>query len=340
MAAEGSAGSSSAPSSSGPTDGTGKNKCRGCGQSVKDHVGPCGKGKCLVSLLNGLGDLVSELQTRLLKSVQRHRQELQTMRELHEKRVDTLLATVSSLEERLDSCEVDFSTAASRSDGGLVEVSASQQSPECSSLRATVSRLEERLDRYEADLVGVRETQSTPMSSSDGSVETNASRQWYACDQTDSLAASAGDQSTVGPSVSSACSSAATEVADSVAGVKHDGHEESSSRPEPWSRVVRRKSRKAQSHAGTSSSSRHRQVRNDGGVLLALPSSVVPHSMFEASVSSLPRKTSCCTVVQKALLSLVRTCCGPRSGELSLQSCLLLLQTGKRCWLSISGLPM
>ena len=222
---------------------------------MKDHVGPCGKRKCLVSLLNGLGDRVSELETRLLESEQRHREELQTMRELHEKRVHTLLATVSSLEERLDRCEVDFSTAASRSDGGLVEVSASQQLPECCSLRATVSRLEERLDRYEADLVGVRETQSTPMSSSDGSVETNASRQWSACDETDSLAASAGDQSTVGPIVSSACSSAATEVADSVAGVKHDGHVENSSRLEP---------RKAQSHAGTSSSSRHRQVRNDG----------------------------------------------------------------------------
>ena len=142
MAAEGSGGSSSAPSSSGPTDGTGKNKCRGCGQSVKDHVGPCGKGSCLVSLLNGLGDRVRELEARLLESEQRHRQELQTMCELHEKRVDTLLATVSSLEERLDRCEVDFSTAASRSDGGLVEVSASQQFPECSSLRATVSRLE------------------------------------------------------------------------------------------------------------------------------------------------------------------------------------------------------
>ena len=136
-------------------------------------------------------------------------------------------------------------------------------------------------------MVGVPETQSTPMSSSDGSVETNASRQWSVCDQTDSLAASAGDQSTVGPSVSSACSSAATEVADFVAGVKHDGHEESSSRPEPWSRVVRRKSRKAQSHACTSSSSRHRQVRNDGvGLVGATKLSCAPFHVRGISLQS------------------------------------------------------
>ena len=35
---------SSVPASSGTSDGSGENKCRGCSQSEKDHIGLCGKG--------------------------------------------------------------------------------------------------------------------------------------------------------------------------------------------------------------------------------------------------------------------------------------------------------
>jgi len=76
-------------------------KCTACKMPVKDHLGPVGSSKCLVGTLKALADRVAELEL----VVAERDDDIRKLEALSTKRHGSLLALISSLEERLDSLD-------------------------------------------------------------------------------------------------------------------------------------------------------------------------------------------------------------------------------------------
>ena len=79
--------------------------CRACSNPVKDHPGPHGLGKCLVRTLSDMQDRMARLEAAVEEGRSHHADELGRIEKIHQARVEGLLATISVLEDRLDSFE-------------------------------------------------------------------------------------------------------------------------------------------------------------------------------------------------------------------------------------------
>ena len=71
--------------------------CSACGLPTKDHPGPVGQSKCLVGLLNILRTRVDELE----RAAQEREEQLRQHELLSVERQEALLATITTLEERV-----------------------------------------------------------------------------------------------------------------------------------------------------------------------------------------------------------------------------------------------
>ena len=82
-----------------------KPRCKGCNGPVKDHIGPHGLGKCMVGVINSVKERVELLEKALQEMECHHREEIQRICGVHDKRVDGLLATIDGFEQRIAALE-------------------------------------------------------------------------------------------------------------------------------------------------------------------------------------------------------------------------------------------
>ena len=92
--------SKSSPSASGESSGKPR-KCSACQTPLKDHLGLHGPSKCFVGAFAALTDRVAELERCVAKS----EDDLRDHEALAVKRQEALLATIATLEERIDRLE-------------------------------------------------------------------------------------------------------------------------------------------------------------------------------------------------------------------------------------------
>ena len=76
--------------------------CSGCKKPTKDHFGPYGKDRCVITVLDVLRSRVEELEAKIVDNEARHAKELMDQACLYEKRMNGLLALVESLQEVRD----------------------------------------------------------------------------------------------------------------------------------------------------------------------------------------------------------------------------------------------
>ena len=76
--------------------------CSGCKKPTKDHFGPYGKDRCVITVLDVLRSRVEELEAKIFDNEARHAKELMDQARLYEKRMNGLLALVESLQEVRD----------------------------------------------------------------------------------------------------------------------------------------------------------------------------------------------------------------------------------------------
>ena len=79
--------------------------CRACSNPVKNNPGPHGLGKCLVRTLSDMQDRMARLEAAVEEGRSHHADKLGRIEKIHQASVEGLLATISVLEDRLDSFE-------------------------------------------------------------------------------------------------------------------------------------------------------------------------------------------------------------------------------------------
>ena len=83
--------------------------CKGCGNPVKDHVGPHGKDRCIAGIGNGLRERLEQLERVVAANCEwhaedlsrleaQHAQELARPDDLHQERLNGLLEVIGSLQ--------------------------------------------------------------------------------------------------------------------------------------------------------------------------------------------------------------------------------------------------
>ena len=83
--------------------------CTACKVPVKDHVGPHGKERCVLGVLEALRTRVSALEEIVEQNERRHSEELRDQAVLHEKRVDGLMALIEDLQQQRSAATIPTS---------------------------------------------------------------------------------------------------------------------------------------------------------------------------------------------------------------------------------------
>ncbi len=85
--------------------------CTGCKKPTKEHFGPYGKDKCVLTVLDALRLRVEQLEGNIVENESRHGQELAAQAAVHEKALDGLVAIIESLQDRaVDDVQIRSST--------------------------------------------------------------------------------------------------------------------------------------------------------------------------------------------------------------------------------------
>ena len=89
-------------SSEAPAQPQSSRLCSGCRKPVKDHFGPYGKERCVVSVVDALRLRIDELETTVSENETRHAKALADQAAAHERRVEGLLTLIEALQVQVE----------------------------------------------------------------------------------------------------------------------------------------------------------------------------------------------------------------------------------------------